>query len=130
MGRLMQYCGERGEVSGGLALFVMFVIAYSSWCYYRLIFNNALISYQVCTEEEYKREILSTSGVITLLFSLLYLYRNPFYVALHCSLYYVCLFVLLVLASQEYSSSVHFHGIEHVISCCSCTPPYWLFRSC
>ena len=99
----MQYCGERGEVSGGLALFVVFVIAYSSWCYYRLIFNNALISYQVCTEEEYKREILSTTGRITLVFSLFYLFFNPYFVILHGVVYFLCVFVLLVFASQKYS---------------------------
>lgn len=106
----MQYCGERGEITSGLTLFVVFVIAYSSWCYYRLIFNNALISYQVCTEEEYKQEILSTSGVITLLFSCMYLYHNPYYVALQCAVYYLCVFVLFVIANQQYVLSCLLHS--------------------
>lgn len=97
----MAHAEKKGEVSGGLAVFVLFVIVYSSWCYYRLIYNNAMISKNVCTEETYKREIFSTTGVLTILISLLYLFVNPGFVIVHMMVYYLCVLVLLVFVSQK-----------------------------
>lgn len=97
----MSHAEKKGEVSGGLAIFVLFVIVYSSWCYYRLIYNNAMISKNVCTEEVYKREIFSTTGVLTVIISLLYLFVNPGFVIINMIVYYLCVLVLLVFVSQK-----------------------------
>lgn len=101
----MTYAETKGEIPPGFALFILFLILYSCWLYYRLIYNNAMIRYGVCNEEEYKREILSTTSIITVLFSLLYLTYNPYLVTLQLIVYFICLFILFFIQHQKYDLS-------------------------
>ena len=55
---------------------------YSTWCLYRLCYNNILITYNYCTEEEYKKEVFSACGVVTVVLSLAYFMTNPYLVLL------------------------------------------------
>lgn len=102
MNRLMAYAETLGEITPGFALFILFLILYSCWLYYRLIYNNAMIKNEVCTEEGYKREILSTTSLITVVFSLLYCWVNPYLVCLQLIGYFICLFVLFFFEHQKY----------------------------
>ena len=114
----MNYCEERAEVNAGLAVFVTYLIFYSSWLYYRLVYNNSMISYQVCTEEEYKREVFSTCCLLTVLSSCLYFFTNPYLIIIHLFFFYLFLFLLLAFANQTY-----FHSFIHsfiALAMCYC----------
>ena len=47
-----------------------------------MCYNNILITYNYCTEEEYKKEVFSACGVVTVVLSLAYCMTNPYMVLL------------------------------------------------
>ncbi|KAK8796186.1 hypothetical protein WA171_004148 [Blastocystis sp. BT1] len=89
------------RLGNGFSLFIVFFLLYSFWAYCRLVFNNALIQMNLTTEWEYKKEVLSMCGMITCLFSYVYIMRNPFIVMIVLTGIYGLLLVLIIGNTQN-----------------------------
>ena len=89
------------RLGNGFSLFIVFFLLYSLWAYCRLVFNNALIQMNLTTEWEYKKEVLSMCGMITCLFSYIYIMRNPFIVMIVLTGIYGLLLVLIIGNTQK-----------------------------
>ena len=95
---------EENRFNTGFSIFINFFLLYSFWAYCRVVFNNLLIQWNVTTELEYKKSGLSACCIVTILFSYLYIVKNPYLVALVLSVVYL-LFVTMILTSA--STYVH-----------------------
>lgn len=60
-----------------------------------------LISYEVCTEEEYKKEVFSMCGVVTVALSLLCLTTHPLLVAMVVAVFTALLFCVVFTHTQK-----------------------------
>lgn len=91
---------EENRFNTGFSIFINLFLLYSFWAYCRVVFNNLLIQWNVTTELEYKKAGLSACCIVTILFSYLYIMKNPYIVALVLSIVYL-LFVAMILTSAS-----------------------------
>lgn len=93
---------EENRFNTGFSLFINFFLLYSFWAYCRVVFNNLLIQWQITTELEYKTSGLSMACLTTMVFSYLYIMRNPFLVAMVLSVVYLLLVITIVTSASTY----------------------------
>ena len=91
----------RGETPDGLNVFIFYLTVYSVWLYDRLVFPNMLSQCGLCEEKQYKQEVLSVCGWLTVLGSLLYLQKNPWVVLIVVMICYPFILLYSVSNSQR-----------------------------
>ena len=91
----------RGETPDGLNVFIFYLTVYSVWLYDRLVFPNMLSQCGLCEEKQYKQEVLSVCGWLTVLGSLFYLQKNPWVVLIVVMICYPFILLYSVSNSQR-----------------------------